>query len=338
MLKPMQTKKSSPNQMYVWGLVALLVISGIVVLVFAFRGNETGEDEVNAVYTNAAATVAAQQLTLEASAPSATPTTQASPTPAVTITAAASPTLFATLASSGNPSGSTGGSTAVGCNNSIFVSDVTFPDNTVVTPGQTFTKTWKLQNTGTCAWTATFKVSPVSGSAMGGVATPIGVTVQPGGTADISVAMTAPATAGDASGYWILTNDEGQNFGQSFYVLVKVGAASTTGTATATATTAVSAPTAANNPDITLSCTLGGTGGTQYEHAGTLTWEDKSDNETGFNVYMNSTLLATLAANTTSFTVQSGTFFDGGTVSTFSVEAFNTGGKATQAAVSKTCP
>jgi len=216
MLKPMQTKKPSPNQMYVWGLVALLVVSGIVVLIFAFRGDETGEDEVNAVYTNAAATVAAQQLTLEASAPSTTPTLQASPTPAATITAVVSPTLFATVVSSGNSSGTTGGSTAVGCNNSLFVSDTTIPDNTVVTPGQTFTKTWKLQNTGTCAWTPTFKVSFVSGNAMGGAATPIGVTVQPGGTADVSVVMTAPTTAGDVSGRWILTNDEAQNFGQSF--------------------------------------------------------------------------------------------------------------------------
>jgi len=53
---------------------------------------------------------------------------------------------------------------------------------------------------------------------------------------------------------------------------------------------------------------------------------------------MNGTLLATVAANSTSFTVQPGTFFDGGIASTFSVEAFNSGGKATPAEVSKTCP
>jgi len=333
MLKPMKPKQTIPNNIFLWVLVGLLVLSGVIALITAFSGGDNAEDEVNAVYTNAAATLAAQQLTLEASAPTATPTV-VTETPTATFTPLASPTLFATQAGAANPPSGTG-SGAVGCNNSVYVSDVTVPDDTVMTPGQTFTKTWKLQNTGSCAWSTSYKVSFVSGNAMGGAATPLTVAVQPGQSGDVSVAMKAPTTAGDAIGYWILTNDTGQNFGTSFYVKIKVGAATSS---TTTATSAVSAPAAANNPDITPSCTLGGNNNAQPDYSGTLTWEDKSDNEDGFNIYVNGSFIASVTKNTVTFTVPAGTFFDAGTSIDYAVEAYNTGGKAAQATVSKTCP
>src|SRR5215813_2600058 len=47
----------------------------------------------------------------------------------------------------------------------VFVEDVTYPDNTRLTSGEKFTKTWKLQNTGTCKWTS-YTVAFVSGDKM----------------------------------------------------------------------------------------------------------------------------------------------------------------------------
>lgn len=343
MLKPMKPQSGMPRNMFLWILVGLLVISGIVALVSAFGGGSDGTEEVNAVYTNAAATLAAQQLL---SSPTSTATaTAGTPTATATFIPLASPTLFTSQILPTNTSGAASG--AVGCNNSAYVADVTIPDDTVVTPGQALTKTWKLQNTGSCAWTPTYKVSFVSGNAMGGTATPIGVTVQPGQSGDISVTLKAPATAGDAIGYWILTNDSNQNFGTSFYIKIKVGGTATTGTTTvtattaaasATATTAASAPAPASNVAITLTCTPGGTGGTQKEHAGTLTWLDNSTNETGFNIYINSVFAATVAPNTTSFGVPAGTFYDPGVSSTYAVEAINGSLKAPQATVTVNCP
>lgn len=338
MLKPMKPKPTFPNNTILWIVVGVLVVSGVIALVSAFSGSaDSGEDEVNAVYTNAAATLAVQQMTLRAATPSVTSTTFTQ-TPTATFTPLASPTLFATLSGAVVPPSNTG-SGAVGCNNSILLSDVTFQDNTVVSPGQTMTKTWKLQNTGSCAWTPTYKVTFVSGNAMSGATTPIGITVQPGQSGDISVAMTAPNTAGDAKGTWILTNDSGQNFGTTFFILVKVGSASSSGTATATATatSAVVAPAAATNPDISLTCNLGGTGGTQFEYVGTLTWVDNSNNETGFNVYINGSLVATVAANITSYTLPGGVYSDPSSP-IFAVEAVNNGVKAAQVTVQKPCP
>ena len=36
------------------------------------------------------------------------------------------------------------------CDNADFVTDITIPDETVIEPGEDFTKTWRLKNTGTC--------------------------------------------------------------------------------------------------------------------------------------------------------------------------------------------
>src|SRR5919106_856094 len=47
----------------------------------------------------------------------------------------------------------------------VFVEDVTVPDNTRIEAGEEFTKTWKLQNTGSCTW-ADYTIAFVSGDEM----------------------------------------------------------------------------------------------------------------------------------------------------------------------------
>lgn len=340
MLKPMKPQSGMPRNMFLWILVGLLVISGIVALVSAFGGGSDGTEEVNAVYTNAAATLAAQQLL---SSPTSTATaTAGTPTATATFIPLASPTLFTSQILPTNTSGAVSG--AVGCNNSAYVADVTIPDDTVVTPGQALTKTWKLQNTGSCAWTPTYKVSFVSGNAMGGTATPIGVTVQPGQSGDISVTLKAPATAGDAIGYWILTNDSNQNFGTSFYIKIKVGGTATTGTVTATPTvtftSAPSAPTAAANVGINnFICTQDSNIAGNYFYSGQLVWEDRSNNEDGFRIYVTGASPIQVQANTTSYDIPANTYsYASGTQVSFGVEAYNGVGNANQVIVTKVCP
>ena len=329
MLKPMKPKQTIPNNTTLWILVGVLVVAGIIAIVAAFSGGgDNAEDEVNAVYTNAAATLAIQQMTLQAASPSVTPTIP-TPTASATFTPLALSTLPTAqgISTSSSSSGGTG-SGAVGCNNSVFVSDVTVPDDTVMTPGQSFTKTWKLQNTGSCAWSTSYKVSFVSGNAMGGTTTALVAAVQPGQSGDVSVAMKAPATAGDAIGYWILTNDSGQNFGSSFYVKIKVGGTSTTGTvaatATATNTSAPSAPAAVGNVSVTLQC-ASPDGRLNFDYSGTkISWTDQSSNESGFYIYINNQKVSPdAAANTTSYTVAANTIFPAGSQIPFGVASFN---------------
>lgn len=214
----------------IWIFGAVLGIAGVITLVFAFNGNNP-EDDVNIVYTNAALTVEAQQLTLQASQPTATVTPFVTLTPLVTNTAFVSATLPTLSAFATNTQ-----AVVSGCDNSVYISDVTIPDNTVVTPGQAMTKTWKVQNIGTCAWTATYKITFVAGNAMGGTATAIGQAVSPGQSVDISVAMIAPTATGDSTGTWRLSNDKSVAFGDSLTIVIKVGSASSTSTVTPTST------------------------------------------------------------------------------------------------------
>jgi len=108
------------------------------------------------------------------------------------------------------------------CNIMQFVDDVTVDDGTIMTPNQAFTKTWRLKNVGTCAWTTSYAVVFASGNAMNGPATQaLTGTVNPGQTVDISINLTAPGSPGDYTGYWKLRDASGVLFNQ-FYVQIKV--------------------------------------------------------------------------------------------------------------------
>jgi hypothetical protein len=126
------------------------------------------------------------------------------------------------------------------CDRLQFVADVTIPDDAVISGGSTFTKTWRIQNTGSCSWTSSYKLVYVSGDQMNGASsTALPGNVNPGGTVDLTVTLTAPTTAGTYQGFWKLQNPSGGNFGfdpgasQSFWVKIKVGSTATPTTPTA---------------------------------------------------------------------------------------------------------
>jgi Ig-like domain from next to BRCA1 gene len=110
-----------------------------------------------------------------------------------------------------------------------FIKDVTIPDGTKFAPGETFTKTWRLKNRGTCTWTSDYMLVFTSGDPMGSTtAVRLPGNVAPGQTVDVSVTLTAPAKRGDQVGYWMLRNSSGLLFGygdranQAFYVDINV--------------------------------------------------------------------------------------------------------------------
>ena len=205
-------------------LVCTVVLSAIGLCACNTGAAATPTDSLAAVYTSAALTVTAQ-AGLFTSTPVATDVPLASLTPMVT--PSNTPLSFPTL---GGPSATSNPQSS--CDNSAYLSDVTYPDHTVVTPGQTLVKTWAMQNTGSCTWTATYNMTFVSGDSMSGTSTVIGKTVAPGQQANISVSLVAPKAAGAYTGFWRLANDQAIRFGQSVYVLIDVS----TGTGTVTIT------------------------------------------------------------------------------------------------------
>ncbi len=131
------------------------------------------------------------------------------------------------------------------CPQGQFVTDVTIPDGTEMNPGQTFTKKWRIRNTGTCQWSGYTLVFD-SGDSMNGPATqPIGV-VSPGQEIDLEVNLTAPASAGNYRGYWRIVSNNNVLVpmlngyqGRAFYVDIKVKAPAPTATPTNTLVPAI---------------------------------------------------------------------------------------------------
>jgi hypothetical protein len=95
-------------------------------------------------------------------------------------------------------------------------------------PGESFTKTWKVKNSGTCGWDAGFKFAFTGGNAMGGTTYTLPTAVAAGAVTDVSVAMTAPTTAGTARGNWRMQTAGGEFFGNEVYVIIVVGGAGAT--------------------------------------------------------------------------------------------------------------
>ena len=128
------------------------------------------------------------------------------------------------------------------CDKVQYVADVNIPDGTVMQPGAQFTKTWKLKNVGTCAWTKSYQLVFFSGEKMGAASSaafPQDVAV--GTTVNISINMVAPSAAGSYRGYWMFKNSNGALFGlgsqgnKPWWVDIKVaGPTVTPGAPTAT--------------------------------------------------------------------------------------------------------
>ena len=92
--------------------------------------------------------------------------------------------------------------------------DVTIPDGTVMTPGETFSKTWRLENVGECTWTPQYTVSFFSGNSMEAIQNhPLNAPVEPGDVVDFTVDMTAPETPGFYQSNWMLMDPQGELFG-----------------------------------------------------------------------------------------------------------------------------
>ena len=110
-----------------------------------------------------------------------------------------------------------------GVDQAEFWADVTVPDGTDFNPGDTFTKVWKLRNSGTNTWTPEYGLAFSTGEQMSAPdAVPINGNVAPGETVDVSVNMTAPQAGGNYLGYWKMRDPAGELFEYAVYVQIEV--------------------------------------------------------------------------------------------------------------------
>jgi hypothetical protein len=127
-----------------------------------------------------------------------------------------------------------------------FVS-ATIPTNLVMAPGQTFTNTWTMRNTGTTTWSPTesgytlnmagtdslgavpLTARPLSGAYPPCASISSGSSVAPGATATFSMTFIAPETAGTYTDTFQMANVSAVTFGPTVTVQIVVQQAGPTG-------------------------------------------------------------------------------------------------------------
>jgi hypothetical protein len=136
-----------------------------------------------------------------------------SPSPAPTITPSPLASAAATVTST-----PAAGVAAGNCTASASLVGETYPDGTIVQPGETFTKVWQIQNSGTCTWDSSWQLIFYSGDQMDGLTVyNFPQPAQPGDTVDVPIILRAPAGNGTYTGEWMLKSPWGQSFGVGQY-------------------------------------------------------------------------------------------------------------------------
>ena len=157
------------------------------------------------------------------STPEPSPFTQ--PTATVTLTPQDTPTTGPSATNTETPAASaTLSPTPTNCTDSLkFQADLTYPDDTVVKPGQALQKQWRILNDGTCNWDATYLLKLVDGYPAMGAASPMALYPARAGTKfTLSLNFTAPSDAGTYRTVWQAVNPQGVAFGEQIYMQVIV--------------------------------------------------------------------------------------------------------------------
>lgn len=216
-------------------IIGLLILGSLLLSACGAREVEptaTPTVSIETIQTMAVAEFASGLTQTAIAMPTGTPTL----TPSPTMTNTPIPTITVGIPTSLG----TGVLPTTSCYGLSFVADVNIPDNTSMKPGESFTKTWRVKNNGTCAWDAGFKLNFIGGDAMSGTAFVLDKSVNPGAEAELSVPMVAPANTGTIRGNWRMSTAAGTYFGDEIYLIIVVGG-SPAATATATIATAVPA-------------------------------------------------------------------------------------------------
>ncbi|HEX6034211.1 MAG TPA: NBR1-Ig-like domain-containing protein, partial [Anaerolineales bacterium] len=121
----------------------------------------------------------------------------------------------------------TGESATGTCQDSaLMIADVTVPDDTQMSPGETFTKTWRFMNNGKCKWSG-YTIAFVAGDRMASPDTAPVPDTEAGKTVDVSVQLTAPSADGSYTGFYELRKADGETLPigieSTFWVRILIG-------------------------------------------------------------------------------------------------------------------
>lgn len=186
------------------------LVSGILLL---SCGTGNAKVDVDAIRTEAVKTHMASLTQVLVLLPTATPTPTAEPS--------ATPTLEAT-ATLETPI------VASPCYKLLWIEDRSIPDGSQMKANEVFTKTWYVQNNGSCAWAPGFTFRHVGGDRMEGQPFVLTEPVPVGAKREISIQLVVPGgQSGLIQSAWRMSDKNGAFFGDTLTVNIIVGEALT---------------------------------------------------------------------------------------------------------------
>jgi hypothetical protein len=201
----------------------ILIVAIFITTLIAACGSSDAPTEptpdVAAVRTSAASTVVSQ-FTLTAAVFTPTPSLPTEE-PLATEEAITTGTQPAAAHTATTP-----GSTSILCDSLGYdplTVDVNVPDNTIMSPGQDFIKTWRVKNVGSCPWGAGYVLAYAGYETnMSGQFIAVTEVIQSGQEVEVSVQFKAPTQAGSYLSAWSMRNPAGVFFPEVVFVKIIV--------------------------------------------------------------------------------------------------------------------
>ena len=198
--------------------LVLLLVCGLLFTACAPSTTPEPTPDVAAVRTSAASTVEAK-YTLTAAAFTPTPQPPATETSEPEASATATEQSAAVITNEE-------GTPIELCDSlgyDLLTVDVNVPDNTIMSPGQDFIKTWRVKNTGACPWGAGYALVYAGYSDnMSGQFIAMTEVIQPGQEVEVSVQFKAPDKAGEYLSAWTMQNPQGVSFPEIIFIKIIV--------------------------------------------------------------------------------------------------------------------
>ncbi len=137
-----------------------------------------------------------------------------------------------------------------------LIAHLSIPDGTELTPGQNFTKSWRVHNNGSCDW-VDYKLVYIRGSLMGGNTPNLIRTIKAGEVVDLGLELTAPSFPGEYTGVWQIQTDKGTLIDTELSYNIIIPGPTETPSPTATVTpTATPSHTPTPSPTFTPTATI----------------------------------------------------------------------------------
>jgi hypothetical protein len=209
-------------------IFSLLIFFALSALILTACNSGETEIDIDAQRTGFAQTADIQATMTAQAQPTATNTPEPSPTPSFTDTPEVTEALEGTTTETSEesttetPQATATQQASSGVDSAAWIAQDP-PDNTEFTPGEEFTITWSLENTGSSTWGTNYYIQFASGEEMGATDEKVYLPypVPPGTSVQISVDLVAPGSTGEKQSNWRLYNNSDKSF-YEFYIIIDV--------------------------------------------------------------------------------------------------------------------